>query len=172
MEKFLAATRVQERFTQPFTVAYDSFRCRLAKSTARRLTRLALTLSLLGRGCRIILCISGSRSCISSHHGAAAKEAPEADGAGSAVNKKTASREADIANFRVQCEAHCKQELEARVVALVREGNGAEIAASVSRTRQYTNLTEHVPMMSFYDAKNAKLCAAEDGSAAREHSTR
>ena len=93
MEKFLAATRVQERFTQPFTVAYDSFRCRLAKSTARRLTRLALTLSLLGRGCRIILCISGSRSCISSHHGAAAKEAPKADGAGS----KT-SREADVSN--------------------------------------------------------------------------
>ena len=88
MEKFLAATRVQERFTQPFTVAYDSFRC-----------------------------ISGRRSCISRHHGAAAKEAPEADGAGS----KT-SREADVANFRAQCEVHCKQELEARVVALAREG--------------------------------------------------
>ena len=90
----------------------------------------------------------------------AAKEASEADGAGSAVNKKTASREEDIANFRALSEAHCKQELEARVVALVREGNGVEIAASVSKTRLYANLTEHV---CFYD------CAAEDGSAAREH---
>ena len=61
-------------------------------------------------------------SAATTEGGAAAKEAPEADGAGSAVNKKTASREADVANFRAQCEAHCKQELEARVVALAREG--------------------------------------------------
>ena len=97
--------------------------------------------------------------------GAAAKEAPEADGAGS----KT-SREADVANFRAQCEVHCKQELEARVVALVREGNSIEIAASVTKTRLFANLTSQVPMMCFYDVKNAKLCAAEDGrGAAREH---
>ena len=102
MEKFLAATRVQERFTQPFTVAYDSL---IGKTTATT-----------GASAE------DEAASAATKEEAAAKEAPEADGAGSAVNKKTASREADIANFRVQCEAHCKQELEARVVALVREG--------------------------------------------------
>ena len=148
MEKFLATTRVQQRFTQPFTVAYDSL---IGKTTATT-----------GASAE------DEAASAATTEGAAAKEAPEADGAGS----KT-SREAAVANFRAQCEAHCKQELEARVVALVREGNGVEIAASVSKTRLYANLTEHVPMMCFYDAKNAKLCAAEDGrGAAREHSTR
>ena len=93
MEKFLAATRVQERFTQPFTVAYDSL---IGKTTATT-----------GASAEDEAASAATKE-------EAAKEASEADGAGSAVNKKTASREADIANFRAQCEAHCKQELEAR----------------------------------------------------------
>ena len=165
MEKFLAATRVQERFTQPFTVAYDSFRCRLAKSTARRLTRLALTLSLLGRGCRIILCISGSRSCISSHHGAAAKEAPKADGAGS----KT-SREADVANFAPSARSIANRNLKRGWLRWPGKESIELAAAYVTKTRLFANLTSQVPMMCFYVVKNAKLCAAEDGrGAAREH---
>ena len=136
MEKFLAATRVQERFTQPFTVAYDSFRC-----------------------------ISGRRSCISRHHGAAAKEAPEADGAGS----KT-SREADVANFAPSARSIANRNLKRGWLRWPGKESIELAAAYVTKTRLFANLTSQVPMMCFYDVKNAKLCAAEDGrGAAREH---
>ena len=58
------------------------------------------------------------------------------------------------------------------MVALVREGNGVEIAATVTKTRLCTNLTDNVPLMGYYDTKNAKLCAtSEHEGAAGEHST-
>ena len=82
VEKFLATTRVQQRFTQPFTVAYDSL---IGKPTTATTGASA----------------EDEAASAATTEGAAAKEAPEADGAGS---KKTASREAHVANFRAQCE--------------------------------------------------------------------
>ena len=65
--------------------------------------------------------------------------------------------------FRADCEQHCRRELEARLVALVTEGDHADIKKSVTATRLYVNLTDEVPFMGFYDVKNARLCSIFEG---------
>ena len=76
----------------------------------------------------------------------------------------TAARaKSEMRSFRAQCEAQCRQELEARLVTLVAEGAHAEINLSVTKTRLYQNLTENAACMGFYDVKNAKLCTIFQG---------
>ena len=44
-----------------------------------------------------------------------------------------------------------------------RRGDHVEIKNSVTSTRLYQNLTAEVPLMAFYDVKNAKLCTIFEG---------
>ena len=131
-----------QRFATPFGVAYDSLVGKTAETGA------------------------------SGEDGKDAAAETEAKAASAEANteavsaKKKEVKLLDLASFRAQCEAHCKQELEARVVALVREGTGVEIAASVTKTRLYKNLTDQVTLMGFYDCKNAKLCTVFEGEGA------
>ena len=71
---------------------------------------------------------------------------------------KEDSKDADLKTFRTQCEKACLFELEGRLVPLVAQGSHVEINANVTSTRLYRNLTEAVPLIAFYDVKNAKLC--------------
>ena len=63
-----------------------------------------------------------------------------------------------VAAFRLLCEAHCRREIEARVVCLVSQGTHVELQKTVTSTRLYENLTAAAPCMAVYDVKNAKLC--------------
>ena len=65
--------------------------------------------------------------------------------------------------FRKECEEHCKREIEARMIFLVTEGDHLELKSSITKTRLYSNLTEEVPFMAFYDVKNARLCSVFEG---------
>ena len=69
----------------------------------------------------------------------------------------------DLTAFRGNCEAHCRKELAARLVAFVAEGTHSEIKVSVAQTRLYQNLTGNATCMAFYDVKNAKLCTLFQG---------
>ena len=71
-----------------------------------------------------------------------------------------------LAPFQKQCEHYCQRQLEARYVALVAQLTPLEIAASVTNTRLYQNLTDAAPFMAFYDVKNAKLCSVFEGEGA------
>ena len=62
------------------------------------------------------------------------------------------SKGADLKTFRTQCEKACLFELEGRLVPLVAQGSHVEINANVTSTRLYRNMTEHVPLMAFYDS--------------------
>jgi hypothetical protein len=53
--------------------------------------------------------------------------------------------------------------LDARVITVLAEGTHVEIGASGTKTRLYQNLTDSVPLMAFYDVKNAKLCNIFEG---------
>ena len=46
---------------------------------------------------------------------------------------------------------------------LAADGTHTEILNSVTNTRLYINLTESVPLIAFYDVKNAKLCHIFEG---------
>ena len=72
-------------------------------------------------------------------------------------------KEVRLSSFRSECEAHCRRELEARMISLVATGDHVEIRQSVTTTRLYQNLTESVPFMAFYDVKNARLCNIFEG---------
>ena len=75
-----------------------------------------------------------------------------------------------LASFQTQCEQYCQRQLEARYVALVAQLTPLEIAASVTNTRLYQNLTDAAPFMAFYDVKNAKLCSVFEGEGATTRS--
>ena len=142
VEKFHKSTRVHQRFTTLFLVAYDS---------------LVATPSAASAG--------GAES-----QGGEEEARQQGDGSvGSqkqdcqAEKNKVDSKETDLAAFRTQCEKHCTRELEARLVSLVAEGSHIEIKASVTSSRLYQNLTDSVPCMAFYDVKNAKLCSIFEG---------
>ena len=82
------------------------------------------------------------------------------------MRRRTHTHDSKVTNmsvFRNQCEQRCARELEARMVTLLAEGSHAEIKASVTTTRLYNILTEDVPLMAFYDVKNAKLCNIYEG---------
>ena len=65
--------------------------------------------------------------------------------------------------FRKVCEQACQVELDARAVPLLAEGSQADIQANVTTARLYQNLTDSVPLMGFYDVKNARLCNIFEG---------
>jgi hypothetical protein len=141
VDKFHNATRVNQRFTTSFLIAYDSLNQRFTTSF-------------------LISAATADAAAGPGDDSAAAKAAESASQKqeSQAEMKKQDSRETDLSAFRRQCEMHCLRELEARLVLLVAEGTHAEIKASVTTTRLYQNLTENVPCMGFYDVKNAKLC--------------
>ena len=85
--------------------------------------------------------------------GTNAQAAPLADKA-----EKVARTTSDMTAFKARCEKHCRQELEARMVSMLGEGDHVEINASITTTRLYQNLSASAPCMAFYDVKNAKLC--------------
>jgi hypothetical protein len=133
-DKFHKATRVNQRFTAGFTIAYDTL---IGPSSA------ASAGAADGEG--------GEKDDSASSKGAASAFPPEG------IPEKT-SRETDLAVFRTSCEKHCTKELDARLVALVAQGDHVEINADITSTRLYQNMTASVPCMAFYDVKNAKLC--------------
>ena len=127
--KFHKATRVNQRFTTSFLIAYDSLIGQPAAASAD---------AAAGPG----------------GHGDAAESAGESQ----ADNTTQSSRETDLSTFRRQCEQHCFRELEARSVLLVAGGTHAENNLDVTNTRIYKDSPVSVPFMGFYDVKNAKLC--------------
>ena len=58
-----------------------------------------------------------------------------------------------VAAFRMLCEAHCRREIEARVVCLVSQGTHVELQKTVTSSRLYENLTAAAPCMAVYDVK-------------------
>ena len=50
------------------------------------------------------------------------------------------------------------------------EGDHLDMQKSVTETRLYQNLTESVPLMGFYDVKNARLCNIFEGEGLRKTS--
>ena len=145
VEKFNKGTRVNLRFTTKFSVAYDSI-------------------------------VGNPQAAESADAGevedgptddSAAQKAMEIAGSNKKDNQaekhKQDGKETELSAFRTQCEKHCLRELEARLVPLVAEGTHVEIKANVTSTRLYQNLTESVPLMAFYDVKNAKLCKIFEG---------
>ena len=136
VERFHQTTRVTQRFATKFRVVYDS----LAAGTQEKPE--------------------------SSEGGKAETASPEAVKTplvGGEVEKRPERREMQVSAFRMECEQHCKQELEARVVSLAVQGIHVEIKQEVTNTRLYQNLTEEVPFMGFYDVKNARLCSIFEG---------
>ena len=136
---FHEATRVKQKFSTPFQVAYDSL-CGKPEGAPEEQPAPA----------------EGTPS---------AGSAPEAKTEGGTEKKKVdrETKDLDIHQFRDSCEKHCCQELEARLVAMVAEGDHVEIKNSLTSTRLYQNLTAEVPLMAFYDVKNAKLCTIFEG---------
>ena len=58
-----------------------------------------------------------------------------------------------LAAFRQLCEAHCRREIEARVVLLASQGTHVELQKTVTSSRLYANLTAAAPCMAVYDVK-------------------
>ena len=139
IEHFHETIRVKQKFSTPFQVAYDSL-CPKPEGAPEEQPAPA----------------EGAPS---------AGSAPEAKTEGGTEKKKVAreTKDLDLREFRDSCEKHCCQELEARLVAMVAEGDHVEIKNSVTSTRLYQNLTAEVPLMAFYDVKNAKLCTIFEG---------
>ena len=65
--------------------------------------------------------------------------------------------------FTQECEAHCRRELDSRIVTLLMSGSHVEINAAVRSTRLYQNMTGEARSMGFYDVKNAKLVSVYEG---------
>ena len=139
IEHFHETTRVKQKFSTPFQVAYDSL-CPKPEGAPEEQPAPA----------------EGTPS---------AGSAPEAKTEGGTEKKKVAreTKDLDLREFRDTCEKHCCQELEARLLAMVAEGDHVEIKNSLTSTRLYQNLTAEVPLMAFYDVKNAKLCTIFGG---------
>lgn len=70
---------------------------------------------------------------------------------------KKGDRQARLLEFRAEAEVAVTAEIDARMVMLTQDGTHAEVAARLSSTRLYQNLTESVKLMAFYDVKNARL---------------
>ncbi len=143
VELFQKGARVSVRFTTPFRIAYDSL-----------------------VGVRFAVSVDedagpGGYSAESAGSNAAASAGSQQEG--HAEKNTHDSKVTNLSVFRNQCEQYCARELEARMVTLLAEGSHAEIKASVTTTRLYKNLTEDVPLMAFYDVKNAKLCNIYEG---------
>ena len=148
IEKFHQTTRVNQRFATPFGVAYDS---------------------LVGKP-------ADSEKELNQPRAASANE--QTAGSANETNDESVAEKksvaVDVTHFRAQCEQHCRQEFEARLVSLVAEGTGVEIKANVTSTRLYKNPTSEVPLLGFYDVKNAKLRHVFEGEGARhtaQHTT-
>ena len=138
---FTKTTRVNQRFATAFKVAYDSLE---AVSTAGKTTEGS---SQPGPG------IGGQTAA-----SAGSKPSPPANSGDNEDKRPELSREIQLASFRSDCEEHCRRELEARLVALVVDGDHLDMQKSVTEARLYQNLTESVPLMGFYDVKSAR-CA-------------
>ena len=138
LDKFHAASRVHQRFTEAFLVAYDSLTGVAQEAEAAK---------------------------AAAAQGPPATKAESAGApAGKAEEKKAGPvAKVDLSQFRQECEKSCRRELDARVVTVLASGTHAEINANVTSTRLYQNLTENAPCMGFYDVKNAKLCNIYDG---------
>ena len=136
-EKFHKANRVAKRFFEPFEIAYDS--------------------------------LVGTPSGRSEEPATEDKTKTEdlatriGEELASEEKKKTEVTQNQVSVFKGQCEQACKKEIDGRVVLLVAEGTGAEIHASLTKTRLYQNLTEAATVMGFYDVKNARLCGVFEG---------
>ena len=139
LDKFLKRAKVQARFFDKFQIAYDTH---VGTNTATADAEKA----------------DGSQ---------AAATADAANEVGNELatedKKKSDVSPTDVTSFRQSCEQSCAKEIEARVVLLIAEGTQAEIQAWVTSTRLYSNLTEHAPLMGFYDVKNARLCTVFEG---------
>ena len=111
-----------------------------------------------------MLCIESSET----DNATAAATADGATGIGEEVasdeKKKTDITQIQITAFREQCEHHCQQEIDGRVVLLVAEGSDVEVFATVTKTRLYQNLAEAATVMGVYDVKNARLCNIYEGT--------
>ena len=145
VEKFHQTTRVSQRFATAFKVAYDSL---LAASAQAKTTEAGTQPS----------SVTDGQAAAS----AGAETSPPSSSGGN-FEKRPELREMRVSSFRTECEEHCRRELEARLVLLVMEGDHMEIQKSVTTTRLYQNLTEDVPLMGFYDVKNARLCNIFEG---------
>ena len=114
VEKFHQTTRVDQRFTTAFLVAYDSLVGTPAGAKAAE----------------------GAEQQPSASSGTAASAGPAFLAKSESELEKTPElREMQVSAFRAECEQHCRQELEARLVALVIEGDHAEIKKHVTNTR-------------------------------------
>ena len=151
VDKFHQTSRVTQRFTNAFKIAYDS----LAAATAREQTA--------EEGGQPASATGGQTA-------ASAGKEPSSPSKGDNLDKRPELRDIRLTAFRIECEHHCRRELEARLVSLVMEGDHVDIQKSVAATRLYQILTASVPLMGFYDVKNARLCHTS-GSAAPTCST-
>ena len=126
------------RFATPFSIACDS---------------------LIGLGCPVLVGEdAGPVGYIAESAGSnAAASAGSQQEAPSEKNPHD-SKVTNLSVFKTTCEHHCARELEARMVSLLADGSHNELKASLTNTRLYQNLSEDVPLMAFYDVKNARLC--------------
>jgi hypothetical protein len=134
---------VSVRFTTPFRIAYDS---------------------LIGLRCPVSVdedAGPGGYSAESAGSNAAASAGSQQEA--HAEKNTHDSKVTDLSVFRTTCEHHCARELEARMVSLLADGSHNELKASLTNTRLYQNLSEDVPLMAFYDVKNARLCHIVEG---------
>ena len=102
--------------------------------------------------------------------GSADGEAPDPASSqeqGKQPRKQPEMKELEVGAFQKECDAHCRRELEARMVALCANGTHVEINASVTSTRLYSNLTSAASVMGFYDVKNARVCNIYEGEGHR-----
>jgi len=143
IDKFLGAARVQKRFGDQFKIAYDTL---IGKKSEPDGEAQAAALAALNQ-----------------EGGGAPKSAgQQQDGQESKIETEPQKKVA-VSNYRTHCETYCQGELDARVITVLAEGTHVEIGASVTKTRLYQNLTDSVPLMAFYDVKNAKLCNIFEG---------
>ena len=152
LEKFLQSTRVNTRFATQFSIAYDS---------------------LVGKPSVASAAAAGENT-----NAQAGQPEEGTANVGASINpdskeksKHDGSKDLlEVSAFRRQCESYCLRELEARLLTLVAKGTHLEINANITSTRLYKNLTESVPLMGFYDVKNAKLCNVFEGEGFCFHS--
>ena len=136
VEKFQQSSRVLQRFTQGFRRAYDIMVGAVQEAPQTPVPEESAALV----------------------HPDASAEADQGE-----AEKIAEARDVQVSAFRAECEVHCRREIDARLVALVSHGDHAELRKDVVRTRLYQNLGEDVPLMAFYDVKNAKMCAVYQG---------
>ena len=103
VEKFHQTSRVTQRFTTAFKIAYDS----LAAATAREQTA--------EEGGQPASATAGQTA-------ASAGKEPSSPSKGDNLDKRPELRDIRLTAFRIECEHHCRRELEARWVSLVMEG--------------------------------------------------